>query len=471
MNVLLRTATWLPILLLVLATGACDPVAPTEALPSSERAKVGDGVAEAARSVEGARIVVALHPPAALRVRNLRAVRSEPGSVEPGPYIANLRREVGQLTDAVLARVGTEGLDGLRRFQTVPALGATVRSDAALARLAADPAVARIDLDVGGTGGLATSVPQIGADRRHDEGNRGAGVRVGIMDTGVDADHPGLVGRVVYQACFGSGPNGGFCPDGSGAQTGPGAAEDDAGHGTHVAGIAAASGAGGGSPGVAPEADIVAIKVMDNCSLAGCFYSVLDLVDAWDHIAVNFETVPVRVLNMSLGTGALFGGVCDDVASWAMASSAAVQTLWDLGVVIFASSMNDRSTTSMALPACLEKVVSVAAVDSENLMASFSNANLATDLAAPGVQISSLALGGGFRLLSGTSMAAPHAAGCATLLLEENPDVTTRQIVTFVRDGSALVTDSRSGLRFPLLDCSPDPGNPDPEDVISIPRP
>jgi subtilisin family serine protease len=211
----------------------------------------------------------------------------------------------------------------------VPAFAAVARSREALERMAADPRVRRIDLDVGGTGSLTASVPTIGADHRHTRNNRGAGVVVAILDTGIDTDHPDLADALVHEACFGDNNSSidgtGFCPNGSDRQTGAGAAEDDAGHGTHVAGIVASNGTVSGA-GMAPDASIVAIKVLDNCSLAGCFNAFSEIVAALDYIIANPQ-LNVRVISMSLGTSSLFAGACDDSAAYTMAGAAAVNTL------------------------------------------------------------------------------------------------------------------------------------------------
>src|SRR5690606_14222817 len=130
-----------------------------------------------------------------------------------------------------------------------------------------NPLVERVDLDLGGTGMLTESVPLIGATSWHAVGNTGAGVVIAVLDSGVDTDHPDLAGAIVHQACFldqdGTINSVGFCPNGSDRQVGPGAAEDDFGHGTHVTGIAASRGNVSGA-GVAPGANIEAIKVLDN---------------------------------------------------------------------------------------------------------------------------------------------------------------------------------------------------------------
>ncbi|HUG42272.1 MAG TPA: S8 family serine peptidase [Longimicrobiales bacterium] len=444
---------------LLIGLVACDAPRGTGPAEEDPMARVGPGVAAALGEEPGARVMVALDPAALAGGRG--------AAVDP----ARLQREVGALVDGVLDRVGTEGLVVSRRYAAVPALALVVRSDAALARLAADPAVLRIDLDVGGTGGLATSLPQIGADGRHARGNDGAGVVVAILDTGVDTDHPALVGRVAHQACFGRRSSGaGFCPNGSDRQTGDGAAEDDAGHGTHVTGIAAGSGVGS-APGVAPAATLVAVKVLDDCSFSGCFDTFSEIVAALDHLIVSQPSLNVRVINMSLGTAALFSGVCDQSTAFNMAGAQAINTLRGLGVLALAASLNNGSGSQMSSPACLQNVIAVGAVDADDAVAAFSNGNEVTDLVAPGVGIRSLARGGGTLSASGTSMATPHAAGCAALLVQASPTLSPADMAARLRTSPVHVTDPKNGLTLPRLDCRPATDPPDPVTTVTIERP
>jgi subtilisin family serine protease len=448
----MRRTIPIAVALAALALAACEqtPSAPLAggvpaATPTESRAMpvVGEGVVEALRG-GGARVVVALNLPTAAR---------ESGRVD----LEQLRRAVAAAQAAALAAVDTDGFRIVHRFEAVPALAGIVRDEATLRRLAASAAVRRIDLEVGGTGTLGTSVAQIRANLRQGLENTGSGVVIAVLDSGTDNANPDLAGRITHEACFGWNPNtSGFCPNGTSRQTGPGAAQDDAGHGTHVAGIAAGGGAVT-APGVATGAGIASLKVLDNCSFAGCFYAFTEIVAALDHIIVNNATLGVRVINMSLGTGATFTGVCDAATSWTMAGSAAINTLWSMGVVAFASSGNNGSGTAMPAPACLENVVSVGAVNSLDAVAGFSNSNAFTDIFAPGVSIRSLRIGGGTVAASGTSMASPHAAGCAAQLIQAGDATTPAAILTRLRTSPIQVTDPKNGRVFPRIDCVPAP--------------
>jgi subtilisin family serine protease len=347
-----------------------------------------------------------------------------------------------------------------KQFDFVPALAVTVTDESALEAFARQRSVISISLDIGAVGALAESVEVIAADARQARGNTGEGVTVAVMDTGADLDHPDLVDSLLpAQACFGargSDTSVGFCPDGTPRQFGVGAAEDDAGHGTHVTGIISSAGTIS-APGVAPGAKIVPIKVLDDCSFAGCAYFFSEIISAWDWIIANNDTLGIDVINMSLSTTAGFAGTCDGVIP---AATQAIGTLRSLGVTPFAASGN-FSDAFMGLPACLSGVVSVGATDNDDAVGGFTSSNASTDIFAPGVGITSLAIGGGTRSESGTSMAAPHAAGCAALLIEAGDATTPDAITTRLKTSSVQVTD-RSGLTFPRIDCSPTPDSQPP---------
>lgn len=479
-----RPGTGLTLVAVLLAAASCD--SPSATRPAVSMPTVGPGVAEAIVDRGEARVMVALRP-----IHGLQLDQGGSGTgadrdavtdadIGPGGLISARRlpareRQVAALADGVLERVASTGRDGSgggvelrRRFAAVPALALTVRDTAALARLAADEAVVRIDLDVGGRGSLAVSVPQIGADLRHARGNDGAGITVAILDTGVDTDHPSLAGRIVHQACFIA--SGGTCPGGGSEEVGAGAAEDESGHGTHVSGIMISDGTVG-SPGVAPAAELAAVKVMYDCSFSGCFDSFSDVVAGLDHLITLHDSIPLAAVNMSLGTSTLFDGVCDQAASWTIAGSDAVNALLELGTLTMASAGNDGSDTSMTAPACLENVIAVAAVNSTDIMASFSNTNDLTNLAAPGVGIVSLGIGGGTTSASGTSMASPHVVGCAALLFQDEPHWTALEVRTRLLTSPIQVTDPSSGVVMPRLDCSPSPEPLDPRSTVTVTRP
>jgi subtilisin family serine protease len=318
----------------------------------------------------------------------------------------------------------------------VPAFAGKV-TEAGLSELIADSNVLKIDLDVGGTGHLSESVPLIRADAAHALGFTGNEVVVAVLDTGIDRGLVDLTKDLIHEECFldldGSIDGTGRCPNGGDRQSGPSAAQDGADHGTATSGIITSEGTA--SPvGVAPNAKIVAIKILDNTGFAGAFAYFAEIIAALDFI-IN-DRPDVNLINMSLGTGDLFSGDCDSATAYNVAGALAINILRSRGVIAFASSGNDESGTQMSSPACLSKVVSVAAVYDQSfssnaalgctdtpalkdMVTCYSNTNQSTELAAPGSRIQTTALGGGVTSsLHGTSVASPHATGCAALLID-----------------------------------------------------
>ena len=372
--------------------------------------------------------------------------------------LSQLRASVAAVQNRVLSDVTDGEVDLALRFEAVPAFVVWVRTEAALDALAAHPDVRRIDLDAGGGsgGGLGQSVPLVHASAWHDRGVTGEGVVVAVLDTGIDRDHPDFAGSVTAESCFidfdGRINGSGRCPNGSDRQTGSGSAEDDHGHGTNVTGIVASLGTVS-DVGVAPGVDIVSVKVLDSDN---SFFTFSEIVAALDYLITNPD-LGVDVVNMSLGSRALFSGVCDNSASWTVAGASAARTLRQRGVALFASSMNDASATSVAAPACLSNVTAVAATTLQDEMATLSNTGPQVAFVAPGVQITASGLGGGLSTYSGTSQASPHAAGCAALLIAAGVATTPDEIESaFSTASTVMVTDPDNGRATPRLDCYDD---------------
>lgn len=374
------------------------------------------------------------------------------------------REAVAGAQQRALDAMGPGGFAVRRRFQAVPALAGEI-SAAGLARLEHTPGVRRVDLDEGGSGGLLQSVPQIGANTLHALGWTGEGVTVAILDSGLDRDHPDLEDDLDGEACFCSG-GGGCCPGGGATRVGPGAAEDNHGHGSNVTGIVTSKGVVA-PVGVAPDARIVAIKVLDQNN-AFCCSS--DVVSGLDWILANRPDVDV--VSMSLGTSALFAGACDNATSFTMAYASAINALRAAGVTSFVASMNNGSNSLMAAPACVAASLSVGAVYDDNFgtvgwgtctdsgtavldhVVCFSNSNATTDLFAPGAFTTSDYLNGGTSTFAGTSQATPHAAGCAADLLEAHPGLPPAELEAILEATGVMVVDPKNGLSFPRIDCA-----------------
>ena len=339
--------------------------------------------------------------------------------------------------------------------------------EAELDALRADPRVRAISLDFGGGGALTDSGPLVGVNLAHAQGVDGRGVTIAILDTGVDRRHPDFAGRIVAEQCFCDNRDGtGCCPNGETVQSGAGAAHDDNGHGTHVAGIAAGAGVLA-ARGMAPASRIVAVKVMDR---GNRFMSFTQIYLALDWIATTQPEV--SVINMSLGSWSLFGpGDCANAAI-AIGIRDVLDRLRARDVVVTVSSGNQGSSHSMGMPACMDEVLSVGATydrsgpsDFKALfgcsdpagvtdgIACFSNSSASLDLLAPGAWIQSSRAGGSTATYAGTSMAAPHAAGAIALMKQVggrslNPYLAT----SILRETGSPLLDPRNGLTVPRLD-------------------
>ncbi len=202
-------------------------------------AKVGEPVLlELARS-ERVRVIVALRQPRALASSRIAATRA--------------------VREGILSRLGPEsGFRATTRWDAVSAVSGFATSGG-LDRLRRDRDVLRVDLDAGGRGTDAESLPLVRGDAAHAAGLTGRGVTVAVLDSGIDRAHPDLADALVGEHCVVV-PNG--CPNGANEQDGTGSAADDNGHGTNVAGIVVSNGSV--APiGVAPDAAVVSVKVLD----------------------------------------------------------------------------------------------------------------------------------------------------------------------------------------------------------------
>jgi len=219
----------------------------------------------------------------------------------------------------------------------------------------------------------------------------GEGVHVAVVDTGIDATHPDLLGRV-----GGSWTTVGSWVAGTAAPAG----QDDNGHGTHVAGTVGASDDGDGVVGVAPEVTFHAVKAL---TAAGIGYNA--------DLACGIELAAERgwdVVNLSVETTSEAGTrILRDACAFAR----------ERGVVLVAAAGNYGPCTGcVAAPGSLSTTVGVGATDRHDRVAAFSATGRGVDIAAPGVDVLSTGLGPSYTRKSGTSMATPHVTGAAALL-------------------------------------------------------
>ena len=326
---------------------------------------------------------------------------------------------------------------GVTRHTSLTSLGATavdVDKDAlrAFYREVLDGPKAVIHPDRAVHATLDVSVPLIGAPEVWESGYDGSGVKVAVLDTGIDLGHPDLAGRVADSKSFVPGQS----------------VQDGRGHGTHVAGTVAGSGAAseGRYKGVAPGAQLLVGKVLDNRGngdessvIAGMEWAAAQGAD---------------IVSMSLGADTEEAG--DPI-------SEAVDALTDSSGALFVISAGNsgpgRGTVST--PGIAGKALTVGAFDKQDRLADFSSRGptaggaLKPEITAPGVGIVSARAAGTqmgpvvathYTALSGTSMAAPHVSGAAALLVQQHPDWGPARLK------DALVSSAKTGVDYEVYE-------------------
>jgi subtilisin family serine protease len=262
---------------------------------------------------------------------------------------------------------------------------------------------------VASTPRLSWALRILGLDENYSRAT-GAEVRVAVLDTGVDLEHPDFAGRIADSASFVPGET----------------VQDGNGHGTHCAGVIGArrDPLGGRRYSVAPDVELLIGKVLDN-SGNGYDDQILEGID-WA------ADLGARVISMSLGSprnvGAPFSAAYELVAATRLAEAS--------GVLIVAATSNESERpyrrAAVGNPAACPSILSVAAIDRYRRVGYFSCAQLDSigkvDVSGPGVGVYSSWTGGGYKAISGTSMATPHAAGVCALLLELENKLTPRQL-------------------------------------------
>jgi subtilisin len=294
--------------------------------------------------------------------------RSAPGADDEGLVRGHSGRvrESLSLVNAMAADLPAADIETLRRHARV----AYIEPDA----------VARATVDTIPWGITRVQAPLVWPT------NTGAGVKLAIIDTGIDYNHADLAGRYKGGYNFVAKNNSPL---------------DDNGHGTHVAGIAAASANGAGVEGVGPGVSLYALKALDQTGSG--YYS--DIIAALQWCVTNH----MRIASMSLGG-----------STGSTALQQACAAAYNAGVLVVAAAGNSGTTSgagnTVEYPAAYSSVVAVAATDSNNVRAYFSSTGAKVELAAPGVSIVSDRLGGGTITYSGTSMACPAVSGAAALV-------------------------------------------------------
>jgi subtilisin family serine protease len=356
-------------------------------------------------------------------------VFAQPGPV-PGKYIVLLQPGVSPTAVAARHGVAPDFVYGtaVNGFAGTipPGRMRALRSDPRVASIVQDNAVYAYGKPGSGGGTSTGQVVPEGVNRIGAAPGSvvftGTGIGVAVVDTGVDLQHSDLAPVTSAFSSFG------------------GSAQDDNGHGTHVAGIIAARNNGIGVVGVAPDAHIYAVKVLD-ASGSGSDASVIAGLD-YVAAAADSVTPPIRVVNMSLGRPA---------SSADGAMHTAIQNVVAQGITVVVAAGNDcASEISGQVPSGFAEVIAVASTTAKDgtknraglyigrdTASYFTTDGAGVVISAPGedqenvsngylissVGILSTKLGGGTTRMSGTSMASPHAAGVAALLYQQNASV------------------------------------------------
>ncbi|MDN3021764.1 S8 family serine peptidase [Streptomyces sp. S.PB5] len=272
--------------------------------------------------------------------------------------------------------------------------------------------VAKLWLDAKVEATLDRSTRQVHAPEAWAAGYDGKGTKVAVLDTGVDADHPDLKGRITASRNF----------------TDSADADDHQGHGTHTTSTVGGTGAAsdGRKKGVAPGADLLNGKVLNDYGYGETSWIIAGMQWAVDQGA--------DVVSMSLGNP----DRTDCTDPMAQATEELAKSSTDTLFVIAAGNTGPGNNT-VSSPGCAPSVLTVGAVDRDDSTADFSSRGpayashtLKPEITAPGVAISAAAAGGrgvyAYQSMSGTSMATPHVAGAAAVLKQRHPDWSARQL-------------------------------------------
>jgi cysteine-rich repeat protein len=383
---------------------------------------------------------------------------------------ATRRSAIRARQERVLGDLPAGSLSIGHRYENLAGFAGRARP-AAIEALVRHPAVAHVSVDRKAYASLAQGRVLTGADVAHAAGVTGDGIAVAVIDTGIDTDHADLADDLVAERCWcegGGGPSSGCCPNGKETQKGTGSAEDDGGHGTSVSGIITSAGVDAGL-GVAPDAGIVALKVLDENG-SGSFSDVAAALD-W----LLTKSLGVRVVNLSLGDGEEHSNALASPCSGSNTANA-IRDLDAEGVVVFASSGNEAYDDGISLPACVPEAISVGGVydanvgsvswcgatcstilctDSPTFADKFvchTNSDELLDLLAPDWRTATSSLGGGSVNFGGTSAAAPYASALAALLIEQDPTRTPADLRTLMTSHGPMVSNPDNGLSFPRTD-------------------
>ena len=372
-----------------------------------------------------------------------------------GSYIVVLRDDaaVSRVASAHEQRVGA-AVDNVYRSAVHGYSARMSQTDAE--RLAALPIVESVQAD--STVRATAQTTPTGINRANADASPTAAINntdtrvnadVAVIDTGVDRDPPDLnVYRAGAVNCSLLGLN----------------ADDQHGHGSHVAGTIGALDNSTGVVGMAPGARIWPVKVLNAAGVG----STSDVICGIDYVTAHADQI--EVANMSLGGDGTDDGNCGrtngDAQHQAICESVAA------GVTYVVASGNDSADAANSTPAAYDEVITVSALsdfngqpgggapstcrsDVDDTFADYSNYGSDVDLIAPGTCINSTWMNGGYNTISGTSMASPHVAGGAALYLANNPGASPTQVKSALQSAGSADwndVDDPDNTKEPLLD-------------------
>jgi subtilisin len=293
---------------------------------------------------------------------------------------------------------------------------------------------------------IPQSVDRIDGDENLENSNSNVvDADIAILDTGIDLDHSDL--NVFHEKTFIPGTTN---------------ADDDHGHGTHLAGIAAAKDNSFGIVGIAPGARLWALKILESSGMG----EISTLIKGLDYINQNPNQVDVAVLSL--------GCECESGAL-----DIAISNSIKAGITIVVAAGNEGKNAGTFTPANNPDVISVSAIadtdgkcggngpsspyGGDDMLASFSNFGDVVDISAPGVDIYSTFKSNSYTKLTGTSMAAPHVAGAAALYISSHPEASPKDVKNYLvnagttlsdlcdNNGHGYFTGDRDGSHEPLL--------------------
>jgi subtilisin len=384
----------------------------------------------------------------------VKKLRDVPGEKIPNDYIVVLKDNNFLSSASLLAgKAKSDGAiiqhvydDALRGFSM------KVPNEDVLEEIVSNPGVDYVQPDVkvkAFSQTLPTGVNRVDGDLSSTKSGSGKGsvnVDIAIMDSGIDLNHPDL--NIFRQVTFVSGTANG---------------NDDNGHGTAMAGIAAAKDNSRGVVGLAPGARLWSIKILDSNGIG----SSSDIIEGIDYVTQHANEIDV--VNLSFGAigqnTALHNAIINSVAA---------------GVTYVAAAGNEGVDASSVFPASYPEVIAVSAivdldgrcgafssittpVGKDDTFARFSNYGPVVDVAAPGVLIKTTSRGGSYTTISGTSASTAHVTGAAALYESKHPSATPTEILNAIRifgstpatkcdgKGHGYFTGDRDNFAEPLL--------------------